>query len=300
MSVNRGLSLEIRREAIVAVAATGSQTGPWRLDALQTVSTGQRPGTALTAALAESDRRALLLMPNDRAGTAVTALPRLKSSELKRAVAGWVARETGSQARGDGRQLAGPARPQRRRRAAQDVFMVHARREAARPGRGGPALGSEAGAGAAVVPGARRVLPPGRSRRRDAAGLEPGLRRRQHQLPLRLDRRVAAAGAAPAERPLPGERPDEYLDRLATEVERSVFFARQTEASPEIERLVVCGDPALAGGLVQRLDRDSSIPAAHWSLPDHFESERAAAAGPDAAGRRGGPGLRRPALQPAG
>ena len=274
MSVNRGLSIDVRGEAIVAVAATGGHGGHWQLDALQTVSTGQRPGSALASALAETDRRALLLLPNDRAGTAVTALPRLKAAELKRAVAGWVARETGTKPEETAvswRSL--PVRGGGGR--TQDVFMVHARRE--------------------------------ELRRQAAAALPWGLKLEQAlPLCLVLDEFYRLAGpdagalrswnlvfvggstnflcVSTAEslllvRPLPGdlsqgERPDEYLDRLATEVERSVFFARQTEASPEIERLVVCGDPTLAGGLVARLDRDSSIPAVHWSLPDHFTYER--------------------------
>lgn len=275
MSVNRGLSLDIRGEAIVAVAANGIQAGPWRLEALQTVSTGQRPGTALTAALAEADRRALLLIPNDRAGTAVTALPRLKSAELKRAVAGWVARETGTKPEETAvswRTL--PARSGGGGRT-QDVFMVHARREELR-----------VQAAAALPWGLKleQALPSCLvlDEFYRQVGPDAGTLRAWNLVFVGGNTNflcVSTAESLLLVRPLPsdlsqGERPDEYLDRLATEVERSVFFARQTEASPEIERLVVCGDPGLASGLVHRLDRDSSIPAVHWSLPDHFESER--------------------------
>ena len=62
-----------------------------------------------------------------------------------------------------------------------------------------------------------------------------------------------------------------YVARLATEVERSGFFARQTEFSSEVERTIVCGDPNLAGPLVQKLNQDSTIPAVHWQLEKHFD-----------------------------
>jgi len=66
-------------------------------------------------------------------------------------------------------------------------------------------------------------------------------------------------------RPLPadlseGENSEEYLDRLATEVDRSIFFARQTEFNPNIERIVVCGDSELAQNLVERLKDETSVP----------------------------------------
>lgn len=63
----------------------------------------------------------------------------------------------------------------------------------------------------------------------------------------------------------------EYLQRLATEIERSAFFARQTEYSPEVEQIIVCGDPDLAGPLVEVLAGESSIPAVHWQLEDSFD-----------------------------
>jgi hypothetical protein len=62
----------------------------------------------------------------------------------------------------------------------------------------------------------------------------------------------------------------EYLQRLATEIERSVFFARQTVTSPEVEKIIVCGDPKLAAPLVDVLGESSSIPAIHWPIEEMF------------------------------
>ncbi len=64
---------------------------------------------------------------------------------------------------------------------------------------------------------------------------------------------------------------EEYLSQLSTEIERSSFFARQTENSPEVEKIIVCGDAALAAPLVANLGESSDIPAVHWRLEELFE-----------------------------
>jgi len=66
---------------------------------------------------------------------------------------------------------------------------------------------------------------------------------------------------------------EEYLQRLATEVDRSVFFARQTEFNPNVERIIVCGDATLAQGLVAHLKEETSVPAVYWDIAEMFESE---------------------------
>lgn len=77
-------------------------------------------------------------------------------------------------------------------------------------------------------------------------------------------------------RPLPrdlsdGADAEEYLDRLATEVERSVFFARQSVGSPNVDRVLVCGDPALASQLVDKLSGETDVPSCQWMLADAFD-----------------------------
>jgi len=67
------------------------------------------------------------------------------------------------------------------------------------------------------------------------------------------------------------EDSQEYLTRLATEIDRSAFFARQTENSPEVEKIIVCGDPRIAAPLVEVLAESSAIPAVHWPIEQMFE-----------------------------
>ncbi len=63
----------------------------------------------------------------------------------------------------------------------------------------------------------------------------------------------------------------EYLSRLVTEIERSAFFARQTEYSPEVQKIIVCGDPGVAIPLTAALSESSGVPAVHWSIQDMFD-----------------------------
>ena len=67
-----------------------------------------------------------------------------------------------------------------------------------------------------------------------------------------------------------GRDPDEYVARLATEIDRSLHFARQVEPAPQIERLIICGDPAICERLTARLSADLAVAAVHWAIEDHF------------------------------
>jgi hypothetical protein len=75
-------------------------------------------------------------------------------------------------------------------------------------------------------------------------------------------------------RPLPedlsrGAELLEYVDRLATEVERSNFFAQQAERSVHVDQVVVCGDAELADALVARL-AERHFAAVRWRPEDLF------------------------------
>jgi hypothetical protein len=61
-----------------------------------------------------------------------------------------------------------------------------------------------------------------------------------------------------------GAEPEEYVERLSTEVERSNFFAQQGEASTRVQRILVCGDPALAEPLVAKLAQTDGLVAEWW------------------------------------
>jgi len=76
-------------------------------------------------------------------------------------------------------------------------------------------------------------------------------------------------------RPLPedlsgGEEQEEYLERLAAEVERSNYFAQQTERSLNVQQVVVSGEPTLATALAERLGSFSGFEVDHWRAEELF------------------------------
>ncbi len=68
-----------------------------------------------------------------------------------------------------------------------------------------------------------------------------------------------------------GEDKEEYIKRLVMEIERSSFFAKQSDQSFTVESIHVCGDPNLVEPLVEELKNKASIPIAHWHPQDDFE-----------------------------
>ena len=67
---------------------------------------------------------------------------------------------------------------------------------------------------------------------------------------------------------------DAFLERLATEIERSRFFIRQGAHSPDIRQVVVCGDPALAGPLAEHLNAEQGgQTAVHWTAEHLFSHQ---------------------------
>ncbi len=85
---------------------------------------------------------------------------------------------------------------------------------------------------------------------------------------------VGEPGGLLFSRPLPedlsrGAELPEYIDRLATEVERSNFFAQQAERSVHVDQVVVCGDSDLADLLADRL-AERQIAVVRWRPEDLF------------------------------
>lgn len=71
-----------------------------------------------------------------------------------------------------------------------------------------------------------------------------------------------------------GEDPDAYLDQIAVEIERSNFFAQQTERSVRVGRVVVCGDEEPARELVAKLASGSAREVRYWDVAALFEAEQ--------------------------
>jgi len=196
----------------------------------------------------------------------VTQLPLLRRRELTRAVTGWVARKEGGTP-ADWQVAWQPLAPRDRAVAEQqDVFLAYASQQAI----------TEAvarGAAVGVRPGV--MLPPQLVLDQFFRLAGPGREDlRVWNLVFVGDRFsflcVANRASLLLSRPLPrdlsaGADPEEYLDRLVTEVERSVFFARQSEGSPQVDRVMVCGQPAIASALVARL-QEAEEPAEAWDL----------------------------------
>ncbi|MCP4549882.1 MAG: hypothetical protein GY835_25785 [bacterium] len=74
-----------------------------------------------------------------------------------------------------------------------------------------------------------------------------------------------------------GADPDEYLQRLATEVERSNFFARQGEVSTEVTSIIVTGEPGLADSMLTLLDKSENFELIRWLPEERFSYDGAAA-----------------------
>ena len=79
-------------------------------------------------------------------------------------------------------------------------------------------------------------------------------------------------------RPLPadlsgGIARDEYVERLAAEIERSNFFAQQAERSMQVESIAVCGDPNLTSALVEKLSKMSSFEVVDWRAEELFAAD---------------------------
>ncbi len=266
MSKSTGYAIhrDEHRNLAVSVAPTGPES--WRLTGWQETA-AHRPLTgALGRAVGRHGDRTACLLPAADVTCTVTGMPRLGRRELARAAAGWVARKEGG-APADWQVYWRAAPGAREDTEQQDVFLAYAPRTV---------VDAAVRGAAALTARPALMLPP----------------------PLVLDQLFRLAGPDHDElrvwnlvfvgettsflcvanhhslllsRPLPhdlsaGADAEEYLDRLVTEVERSVFFARQSEGSPQVDRVVICGDPAVAGRLTARLQDEAERTAMHWDL----------------------------------
>jgi hypothetical protein len=251
------------RTLAAAVTATAPQR--WRLTHWQDLAPGARPTGAVARELGRHGDRLAALVPATDVDCTVTTLPRLTGRELARAATGWVARKEGGTP--EDWRVCWQALPAERPDAStQDVFLAYA-----------PRPSVQAVQARAHAVGARPgiMLPPSlvldqffRLAGPDREGLRVWnlvfLGQEQSFLCVASERCLLLS------RPLPrgataGADKAEHLDRLVTEVERSVFFARQSAGTPTVDRLVVCGEPELAAQLVTRL-QEGEHPAVRWDL----------------------------------
>jgi hypothetical protein len=251
---------------VVGVAPAGEHA--WRLAARHRVGTGEDWPADVLRDLGRAQGRCGWLMPEEDVTCTQTPLPRLKQAEMVRAVTGWVARQEGGTP--DDWTVSWRAFDSPTGKAdSQQVAMVYAHGE--------DVEGQLAAAGRlGMSPGL--LLPPSlildqffRAASPESASLDVWnlvfVGGRTNVLC------VANGDGLLLTRPLPsdlaggGDR-REYLERLTTEVDRSIFFARQTAGSPQVDGVFVCGEPQLAEELVASLRESTSVSCQAWPITD--------------------------------
>lgn len=212
---------------------------------------------------------------NDMARVNLTTLPKLKGAELARAVTGWVAREetllpdqilADWQATGVESMIG--------KEPAQEYVLLHAEKEAV--------VAQQQRADEWGVP-LQRLMPPslvldqfyrqtGQTQDKD----QPDswalvfVGQRDHFLCVANNNGLLLHRSLTADLS-EGQDPQEYASRLATEVDRSIYFARQMEQRPNIEKIVVCCDAQFMPVFVEQLSVTSSLAVESWTPDTYFD-----------------------------
>lgn len=276
MKSRRGYGVQRRGSSRLVVEVDRKASGRWTVGCFERVDDGQAPSAALARSMAGDPRAVAWLLDDAEARTSLFELPPLKGRALERAAAGLIARAEGGGADdwALGCRLLGPrsgAQSARGGDRLHDVLVVHAARQVvdahlAAAATWGTPPGIMLPAHLALDQLYRRHGP--EHGEHDAwnlvfIGREASflcISMREHPLLTRRLPQDLSHGADLAE----------YLGRLATEIERSIFFARQTERSPHVERIIVCGDHVVAPRLVERLQQQGLAPALHWEIEKLF------------------------------
>ncbi len=267
-----GFCIQGAEQGFVGVSVTTAGER-WRVEDISRTTPDGQLGAKLRSAMAKAATPVTWLLADGEAGISHLKMPKLRTKALKRAFVGGLARDEGGKPEDwcitwKALSSAGKSGGQ----ATEAHILHHATKEIV--------SGKQAVAGSWGVE-LKRMLP---------AHLALDLFYRAHG-PDRSDHEVwnlvfvggkqqflcvATRDAQLVIRNLPanlstGNDLQEYLGQLATEIDRSAFFARQTENSPEVEKIIVCGDPRIAAPLVEVLAETSPTPAVHWSIQEMFE-----------------------------
>jgi hypothetical protein len=270
-----GYCLHQVEQGLVSVAVT-PEGDHWRVSDLTNAKVDQRPSSEMQLALRKATTPVTWLLNDDEASMSHMSVPRLKGKGLLRALAGGLARDKGGTP--EDRYFSFHSLDSAIKSDATMSYVLHHSPK--------PAVDAHLQAAKEWGVDVQRVLP---------ATLALDLFYRQHgpehgahaawNLVFVGEHRqflsISTSDAQLVLRNLPANLSDssdqdEYLAQLATEIDRSVFFARQTLGSPEIETVIVCGDPKVAGPLVTKLGETSDIPAIHWTMEDMFQGTNSA------------------------
>ncbi|HRX51941.1 MAG TPA: hypothetical protein P5571_11290 [Candidatus Krumholzibacteria bacterium] len=238
----------------------------WRLTERDRVPVEVLESKRLIRGLSKTLRKGAGVLPGSAVKTAVVRLPRLRGKELRAAALGWVAREEKLPAE----RLAVTWRVLDDAEAGAEtlnVFLAYALRDvvdAAMAQFGRVELEPEL------------LLPDFMILDQCLRTLRPELNELSAWALVHLDQRdsfigITMNGSPLLHRALPkdlsdGAEPEAYVGRLATEIHRSLSFARQTEQSPNIGGIFVSGDPALTDLLAAELRDSQPVPVTPWSL----------------------------------
>ena len=275
MKSKRGYGVQRQGTSRLVVEVGREARGRWTVGRLERLAEGQAPSPALARGMSRQPAALAWLLDDTEARSSVFGLPPLKGRALERAVGGLVSRSEGggADAWALGCQLLGP-RPGGQSGGGErlhDVFVLYAARQVVEAQL---AAAAAWGTPPGVMLPAHLALDllyrrhgPGHGQHeawnlvfigREASYL--CISTREHLL---LTRRLPQDLSRGADK-------GEYLGRLATEIERSIFFARQTERSPHVEQIIVCGDHDVAPRLVERLQQQGLAPSLHWEIEGLF------------------------------
>lgn len=273
MKEQSGFAIQQHPDETTFLEVTASAADRWRVSAHETDHAGAGPSSGLAKSLAEAREQALWILPNDEVKTALATFPKLGRRELARALPGWIAREEGGAPEDwvlDSKAVAGQAG--RAATEQQDIFLLYTSRRVVENTQARAADWKIPSPG--LLPGFMILDQFFRNHGPESSTLGVWnlvfLGRRDNFMCISTREHPLLV------RPLPADLSEgkdrlEYLGRLTTEVDRSVSFARQTENSPQVERIIVCGQSELAHDLVRHMEQEMATPAQVWDLQSHFE-----------------------------
>jgi len=261
MSSKTGTSIRFVHGQAQGFSVTPLGDQRWSLDTVVTQPSGS-PADNL-----------LWIVPEDLAHHSIFSLPPLKGRELKRAVLGWVAREAGGIPEDwDVSWNSLSPLTDNSGKTRNQISALYAR---------GAELKEALAAEPDLTQTPRHALPPsmvldhfyrhsGNSPCDEAIWNLVFLSKDENFLVISSQESQLLTRGLPNDLSEGAER-EQYLDRLATEIQRSSFYIRQGDQSPEVQRIVVTGDPDLAPKLVARLSTDDGTPAHFWDIRDSFD-----------------------------
>lgn len=244
----------------------------WQLMAREESST-EAGSRQLLQRMRDAEATVAWLLPNNEVKSFVATFPRLGRKESQRAISGWVAREEGGAPADWAVQWRALRGDHSGARAdTQEIFLLYSAREfvdreVARAAEWGLKSQLMLPHYAVLAQFFRKYGPESG----DLAGWNlVFLGHDESFLCISTRESLLLTRSLPVDLS-EGADPNEYIGRLATEIDRSISFARQTEQNPDIQRVIVCGDQQRSEQLVSHMAHEISVPATFWNLDDHFE-----------------------------